>query len=569
MWELNFRGLGLALQLLLLLLLLAPLCQPSVGKTTATATTDGLPHPLLTADRDAKVLELVCRPPTSITIKSNKIYDLKLRFSRLARDFRFSRLARDVTLASVTTAMEIPRRVEVPDNARVNFNGDWNSPSLSVLMPFTSEDFGEYSCSGQYQVQGSTGGTEFAHFNTNITVNGSQPPPRNNFEVHVIDAHEVRVTWRSPKSSKFIQASVSSTFVDKDGKDTAAGRSLVTTNGSKTFVYTSKVLLEEFRKPNGDVGNFSMRLYVNSEMCGPYCRYSCDVPYTACFGQDVQFCVCSQEGVSHNQHSAPESTDLESTTKSQDQDPEPESTDFKSAFIAMLILLILSAIGNFVLFKTGKFQTCTCLGKSVAGPADNVQPAKQNSPDGDNREGLTSGRGTHPQEGPNDASKQNPLPARSKQNDEPQSSTPPSEGIGPSHAEEKAETRSDGQATVVLPPPTASSGDNNPTPNDDESGAERDVSDSLLNLACRSEDRHETKDNSPSDDHRPTEATDTHPNPVQSERDMQDDNEVTAPENRLPNATGFFPYDLHSSVTGDETQTPLLKPSTSQSQTPA
>jgi len=285
MRDLNFRGLSLELRLLLLLLL-APLFQPSVGKTTATSTTDDLPHPWLTENRTAKVLKLVCRPPA--TIRWEKIYGLELRFSRLAY--------RNVTLALMTTAMEIPRRAEVPDIARVSFNGNWNSPSLSVLMHFTSEDFGEYSCSGQYKEQGSTGGAAFPYFNTNITVNGSlsqSPNTEHNFEVRVTDAHEVRVTWSPPKESKLIQASVSSTLVDKDGKDIAAGRSLVTTNGSKTFVYTSRVLLEEFQKPNSDVDNFSMRLYVDSDMCVAHCIYSCDVPYTACFGQGVQFCVCS------------------------------------------------------------------------------------------------------------------------------------------------------------------------------------------------------------------------------------------------------------------------------------
>ena len=148
MRDLNFRGLSLELRLLLLL---APLFQPSVGKTTATSTTDDLPHPWLTANRAAKVLELVCRPPANI--KWDEIYGLKLRFSRLA--------ARDVTLASVTTATGIPHREKVPDIASVSFNGNWNSPSLSVRMPFTSEDFGEYSCSGQYKEKGRTGGTAF------------------------------------------------------------------------------------------------------------------------------------------------------------------------------------------------------------------------------------------------------------------------------------------------------------------------------------------------------------------------------------------------------------------------
>ena len=498
----------------------------------------------------------------------------------------------------MTTAMENPRREEVPDIARVSFNGNWNSPSLSVLMPFTSEVFGVYSCSGQYKERGSTGGTAFPYFNTNITVNGSQPQPPNkrNFEVRVTGAHEVRVTWSPPKESKLIQASVSSTLVDKDGKDIVAGRSLVTTNGSKTFVYTSKVLLEEFRKPNGDVGNFSMRLYVDSASCDPYCRYSCHVPYKRCYGRDAQFCVCSQEGVSHNQDSVPESTqstDLESTTERQGQDPVPESTqstDLESTtecqdqdpvlgcteFIAVLTLPILSVIVYVLaLFKTGKCQTCrTNLNSgSVTSFADNVQPAEQNSRYRDNCEGPTSGRGTHPQERPDDASEQNRPPAGSAQNDEPQSSTPPSKGIGPSHAEENAETRSNGQTTVALPHPAASSGDNNPTPNDDESGAERGVSLTSLQLAGRSEDEHETKDSSPSDDHRRTEAEavpDTHSNPEQSKGDTEGDEEVTPSETRRPKATVRAPYDLHSSVTAsDESQTPLLEPSTSQRQTPA
>ena len=407
MRDFNSRGLSLELRLLLLLLLLlAPLCQPSVGKTTATSATDDLPHPWLTENRTAKILELLCRPPA--TIKWDKIYGLKLRFSGLA--------ARDVTLASVTTATGIPRRAEVPDIARVGFNGNWNSPSLSVLMPFTSKDFGEYSCSGQYKEQGSTGGTAFPYFNTTFTVNGSLSQSHNehHFEVRVIDAHEVRVTWSPPKESKLIQASVSSTLVDKYGKDITAGRSLVTTNGSKTFVYTSGVLLEEFRKPNGDVGKFSMRLYVDSDMCVPHCRYSCDVPYTACFGQDVQFCVCSggQEG------------------------QKGQGTDFKTGFYIVLALLLLLLIlvtilviviaVFFNMVKTQKYKNCECLikclsNKSVASLAKYFRQLEQKRLNGvknENKPLQKKGQTSRPD---GNAPEQNPTQARSTRTDEPQS----------------------------------------------------------------------------------------------------------------------------------------------------
>ena len=454
MRDFNSRGLSLELRLLLLLLLLlllAPLFQPSVGKTTATSTTDDLPHPRLTENRTAKILELLCRPPANI--KRDKIYGLKLQFSRLAKD---------VTLAFVTTATGIPRRAEVPDIARVGFNGNWNSPSLSVLMPFTSKDFGEYFCSGQYKEQGSTGGTAVPYFNTTITVNGSlsQPHNKRNFEVRVTDAHEVRVTWSPSKESKRIQASVSSTLVDKDGKDIAAGRSLVTTNGSKTFVYTSSVLLEEFRKPNGDVGNFSMRLYVDSDMCDPYCRYSCHVPYKRCYGRDAHFCVCSgQKG---------------------------QATDCNTRFyivLALLLLLVTILLFSIVflwrLFKTRKHENSKCWNflikrfsnKSLTRLAKYFAQLEQKLLSGVESEnkplwkkGPTSGSDTLPDwEMPDDASGQKTTPARSKQIAEPQSHTPPSEGIGPFHAEEKAETRSKGQI-LVSTLPTETSGDNNPMP---------------------------------------------------------------------------------------------------------
>ena len=528
MWDLNFRGLGLALQLLLL----APLCQPSVGKTTATATTDDLPHPWLTENRTATVLELVCRPPTNI--KMDKIYGLELRFSRLAY--------RNMTLALMTTAMEIPRRAEVPDIARVSFNGNWNSPSLSVLMHFTSEDFGEYSCSGQYKEQGSTGSTASPHFNTNITVNGSRSQSHNehNFEVRVIDVHEVLVTWRAPKGSKFIQARVSRTSVVKEtGMELSASESLFTTSVEGSFVYNSKVtLLAKFQYPSQDGGNFSMRLYVK-KLHHPYCRYSCDVVYTGCYGRDVQFCVCSRRN----------------------QDSVPESTPYQGALIAVsviLLVIVLTVLVLYTLHKTGK--SCACLNKFMASPADNDQ---LNSPNGDNREGQTSGSGTHPQERPNDPSEQNRPPARSAQNDKPQSSTPPSEGIGPSHAEEKAKTRSNEQTTVASPHPAASSGDNNPTPTDDGSGA--DVS--LLHLQHRSEDQLQTKDNSLLDDSLPAEETteigpDTHSNPVQSKSDKEDDKEVEAPENRRVKDTVCPQSGRQSSETGDEMEYLLPKTST-------
>ena len=550
MRDLNFRGLSLELRLLLLLLL-APLFQPSVGKTTATSTTDDLPHPWLTENRTAKVLELLCRPPANI--KWDKIYDLKLRFSPQSTE---------VTLASVTTATEFPSGVEVPDIARVSFNGNWDNPSLSVLMPFTSKDSGEYSCSGQYKEQGSTGGTAYPYFNTTITVNGlqSQPRKKHNFEVRLTDAHEVRVTWSPPKEPQSIQASVSSTLVDKDGKDLVAGRSLVTTNGAKTFVYTSRVLLEEFRKPNGDVDNFSMRLYVDSDMCDPYCRYSCHVPYKRCYGQDVQFCVCrGQEG---------------------------QGTDCKTGFyivLALLLLLVTSLVISigvlYYLFKTRKYENCKCWkylikrlsNESVTRLAKYFKQLEEKRLSGvkseDNppqKNGRTSNsRGTRPEESPEDASE-----ARNTQIVEPQSSTPPSEGIGLSHAE--TVSRSSGQTIVALPPPAASSGDNNPTLDVFELCAGRDGSFPSQRLENRSDDRLETNDNSPSDDPRRAEATtEVVPKPrynqVQSESGMAY-NVSEASENRQTNAAVRLGYFLRSSETGDETQTPLIGHATSQSQ---
>ena len=242
----------------------------------------------------------------------------------------------------------------------------------------------------------------------------SQPPNKHNFEVRLTDAHEVRVTWSPPKKSKLIQASVSSTLVDKDGKDIAAGQSLVTTDGSDTFVYTSRVLLEEFRKPNGDVGNFSLRLYVDSDMCVAHCRYSCDVPYTACFGQDVQFCVCSggQEG---------------------------QGTDFKTGFYIVLALLLLLLIlvtilviviaVFFNMVKSRKYKNCECLIKrlsteSVTSLANYFRQLEQKHLNGvknENKPLQKKGQTSRPD---GDTSEQNPTPARSTQTDEPQS--PPS-----------------------------------------------------------------------------------------------------------------------------------------------
>ena len=178
-------------------------------------------------------------------------------------------------------------------------------------MPITRTDLGTYYCAGEYGSRDSIN-DKLSKFTTKFPVNesfvasqgqGSQPSIMDNFEASVINVHKIKVTWRPPSSqgviwseeSQFIEASVSRTIVDKDGREMIAPQSLFTTSGSGSFVYDSGVVLSKFQRATPVINNYSITLYVESQLCHPHCRYSCNVPYKDCVGKDAQFCVCSRQ----------------------------------------------------------------------------------------------------------------------------------------------------------------------------------------------------------------------------------------------------------------------------------
>ncbi|XP_070200660.1 uncharacterized protein [Littorina saxatilis] len=281
-----------------LILLLTLLTWTAVGAAAADSTGE-LPRPWLQLHTSAQVLQLVCKPPPEAS-EWDELHDLRLFVSL----FHIRRSAWNrKSIANMTTAMTEPSvDKDLPKITHVSFEGDWErkTPSLTVLMPMTSQDYGEYYCTGEYSKSTSPGRT--SNFTTPFTVDEvlasghSQQYKEsevNNFQVRVIDTHEVNVTWL-PTNSKFMEASISRTTVDNDGREISPAYSLFATSRSDHLIYKdSGVILASFSYPaQNRHANYSMTVYVERDACDPTCRYTCRVPDPRCTGEDAKLCNC-------------------------------------------------------------------------------------------------------------------------------------------------------------------------------------------------------------------------------------------------------------------------------------
>ncbi|XP_070200669.1 uncharacterized protein [Littorina saxatilis] len=338
-----------------------------IGVVWLASYSDGeklFPKPSLTQHR-SRVLKLECQPPEDTTSWQD-VYDIRVFVCLRAPHFD---TCVNHTVANITSAMKKPRRGSVlPSIAKVTFSGSWmpaGSPTLTVETPFSSQNYGVYYCAAEYD---SSEGIR--KYSAGLSVDDSSdtrrsPLKRDRFEVQIFKAHAVNVTWRPPDDSEFLEGRVTRSFVDREGKVTTAPRSLFMATATNKDVVFDKagVLLTQFQPPSSTGPNYTMSVYVDSQKCTPFCRYSCSVPYHACWGEDAHFCECI-----HGENVVSTTASIESSEKSVTATTEPvyysvaSSTglcagDIAAIFLAVFIIACFVAVIVLIfLLRRGKLQ---------------------------------------------------------------------------------------------------------------------------------------------------------------------------------------------------------------------
>ncbi|KAL8601359.1 hypothetical protein ACOMHN_054652 [Nucella lapillus] len=317
--------------------------------------TSDLPHPWLSLDRSAKVLRLLCQPPPEAH-ESDSSWEAihSLRLLAILPQYNSSG---NFSLVNMTSNLKEPQTNSMFSISQASFlsPGTWVSKcvSLKFELPVTVRELGQYFCVVGYW----DNNDDPQWFSVRVDVNTNfvfssvtTPKKEQNFEVSVVDAHKVHVTWTNPQQSRFKEARVSRKLVGDDGESITPSMSLFTTNGKGDLPYHFQVLLENFTHQDGDSNNMSITLYVKSDPHGPHYCYSCWVFYPACKGQDRLSCSCRRQ--------QSDDPDRQKCSLQTPQDSENYQTGFHVFLSISLVFFLLFSFCMvvFALFKCNKCQ---------------------------------------------------------------------------------------------------------------------------------------------------------------------------------------------------------------------